>query len=503
MYNKKFFWGSVILGVMILLGAWFFQVFTDLEIASRLMAAILGVVITAIITQLLLQGQTDKEEHLRKSQREWQEKQAQKSEEWRIAHDRSNVVFGEKLKIYQKFLDTLYNAVKDGELTESEKLELQYQTSLVAMHCEPDNIQKLSEAVKLVIGGVCGKETQNSPNKDILLKTLFEVVEALRKDLYDKDFIDFPQGVKEETVRNFNEAYNNAKEGHDKENDDKQHLSVDLNVLSEVKHVLKSGKMEFITKDESQTNNKVYNTTLWDVAVKEWQEQHWKVKSLESEDWPLEITRGDDYPGRIDMGFYRGHYYIQAKYANDSLFAKCLKQENGGYKQQDMWYEYPKLSYDFSKGEFIDGFKSSVELQKDIIGKVKYLLSVIENNYRTTQWMQEVDSLTGWNLYVWRWSTLACESQSEDKGKIYLDTMPDPAGGDFAVIRIGNRALNVPQLEQTLKDIGAPSTDISDKKDCWATLDKTTSLEPKDVGDRIKYWIGKLSENNKSNNLKS
>ena len=28
--------------------------------------------------------------------------------------------------------------------TESEKLELQYQTSLVAMHCEPENIQKLS-----------------------------------------------------------------------------------------------------------------------------------------------------------------------------------------------------------------------------------------------------------------------------------------------------------------------------------------------------------------------
>lgn len=294
MYNKKFFWGSVILGVMILLGAWFFQVFTDLEIASRLMAAILGVVITAIITQLLLQGQTDKEEHLRKNQQEWQ-----------IEHDRNNTVFGEKLKIYQKFLDTLYNAVKDGELTESEKLELQYQTSLVAMHCNPENIQKLSEAVKLVIGGVCGKETQNSPNKDILLKTLFEVVEALRKDLYDKNFIDFPKGVKEETVRNFNEAYNNAKEGHDKENDDKQHLSVDLNVLSEVKHVLKSGKMELITKDESQTNNKVYNTTLWDAAVKEWQEQHWKVKSLESEDWPLEITRGNDYPGRIDMGFYR------------------------------------------------------------------------------------------------------------------------------------------------------------------------------------------------------
>lgn len=468
---------------MILLGAWFFQVFTDLEIASRLMAAILGVVITAIITQLLLQGQTDKEEHLRKSQQEWQ-----------IAHDRNNTVFGEKLKIYQKFLDTLYNSVKDGELTESEKLELQYQTSLVAMHCNPENIQQLSNAVKQVVGTVCGKAIQNSPNKDILLKTLFDVVEALRKDLYDKDFIDFPEKVKENTVKNFNEAYSNAKEGHDKEYDDKQHLSIDLNVLSDIKHVLKSGKMELVTKDESQTKAKVYDTTLWDAAVKEWQGQHWEVKALESEEYPLEITRGDNYPGRIDMGFYRGHYYIQAKYADDGLFAKCLKQEKGGYKQQDMWYEYPLLSYDYSKGEFIDGFKSSVELQKYIINKVKYLLSVIEKNYKTTQWMQEVGDLKGWNLYVWRWSTLACESQSEDSGKIYLDTMPDLAGGDFAVIRIGNRALDVPQLEQTLKDIGAPSTDISNKKDCWAILEETKSLEPKEIGDRLKYWIKQISK---------
>ena len=217
MYNKKFFWGSVLLGVMILLGAWFFQVFTDLEIASRLMAAILGVVITAIITQLLLQGQTDKEEHLRKNQQEWQEKQAQKSEEWRLKHDRSNVVFGEKLKIYQKFLDTLYNAVKDGELTESEKLELQYQTSLVAMHCEPENIQKLSEAVKQVITVVCEPSKKRSPNENALLKTLFDVVEALRKDLYAKDFKPFPNDVKEQTIGNFNAAYSKAKKGDEDE----------------------------------------------------------------------------------------------------------------------------------------------------------------------------------------------------------------------------------------------------------------------------------------------
>ena len=143
------------------------------------------------------------ENQTRKAQ-EWQDEQARKAEEWRLMHDRSNVVFGEKLKIYQKFLDTLYNAVKDGELTESEKLELQYQTSLVAMHCEPDNIQKLSEAVKQVITVVCEPSKKRSPNENALLKTLFDVVEALRKDLYAKDFKPFPNDVKEQTIGNFN-----------------------------------------------------------------------------------------------------------------------------------------------------------------------------------------------------------------------------------------------------------------------------------------------------------
>ena len=59
----------------------FFNVFTDMELPGRIIAAFLGVVITAAITQLLLQGQTDKEETLRRDAK----------------------VFEEKLRIYQKF----------------------------------------------------------------------------------------------------------------------------------------------------------------------------------------------------------------------------------------------------------------------------------------------------------------------------------------------------------------------------------------------------------------
>ena len=66
---------TIALGICILIGAWYFQVFTDYEVPSRILAAILGVVITAIITQLLLSSQTNKEVTLRQEQQKWQAEQ--------------------------------------------------------------------------------------------------------------------------------------------------------------------------------------------------------------------------------------------------------------------------------------------------------------------------------------------------------------------------------------------------------------------------------------------
>ena len=147
-----------------------------------------------------------------------------------------------------------------------------------------------------------------------------------------------------------------------------------------------------------------------------------------------------------------------------------------------------------SKGEFIDGFKSSTELQKEIISRVDYLLDVIEKNYRITQWKSAVGEPNGWSLYVWHWSTLACESQSGDNGTIYMDTMPNTDGGESTVIRIGNRANDVKLLKQTLSNLNV-STNIDNEKDCWTTLDTVDSTKPEDVSKKLKYWIGKLSEN--------
>ena len=74
--------------------------------------------------------------------------------------------------------------------------------------------------------------------------------------------------------------------------------------------------------------------------------------------------------------------------------------------------------------------------------------------------------------------------------------MPDLEGKEKQVlIQLGNRANNVEQLEQTLQRIGCPDKIKNiDRQDCFVNLDVVESMEPSAVGERLKYWIGKLSE---------
>ena len=436
-----------IVGCMALVMVCAIIVFTYQDFPARLMAAILGVVITATITVVLLDGQSKKEQTAK----------------------RNSKVFEEKLKIYQNFLSTLYDVVKDRKLTEEEKLQLEFQTSLVAMHCKPKSLNLVSAAVRNVISSFCPsneKEKQKSQGNIPLLESLLGVVEALRIDLYgvdkekdaeknddDLSKMLFSSAIKTNTINNFQKAYVETSE------------------------------------EDADSND------TWSQAIKKWQSQGWEVKALESEDCPLEITRNDGNPGKIDMGFYDNHYYIQARYEGDWNFSKCLKWYNGGRIQREMWWEYPTLSMDVPKGGFIDKFKSSPELQQQIIKRVKYLQDIILKTHRTHLWMQAVGEPKNWNLFTWYWTTLACESQSEEEGKIYMDTLPVD-GKDAVAIQLGNRANSVEQLKDTLTHMGLSDRFGEIQEDgCFITLEEVASLKPEDVGKRIKHWACLISQN--------
>lgn len=82
----------------------YLKLYTGKELWYEMFAAIIGVIITAVITMMLLVGQTDNEEK----------------------REKKSKVFEEKLRIYQEYLTTLYKVIKDGKNSNSEKLKLAF-----------------------------------------------------------------------------------------------------------------------------------------------------------------------------------------------------------------------------------------------------------------------------------------------------------------------------------------------------------------------------------------
>ena len=126
--------------------------------APQFIAALLGAIVTTVITLLLLNGQSEQEEKKEKSSK----------------------VFEEKLRIYQDFLKTLDTIVKDGKIDAAEEIELEFQTSYLAMHTSPGSINEISDQVKEIIMNI----KQNKQGKHNLLDELFKIVKVLQKELY-------------------------------------------------------------------------------------------------------------------------------------------------------------------------------------------------------------------------------------------------------------------------------------------------------------------------------
>lgn len=478
MENKRFFTYTAIAACLICAIAVAFNVFTDLELPGRIMGAILGVVITATITQVLLQGQTQKEGTLK----------------------RSSKIFEEKLKIYQNFLNCLYKAVKDRKLTDSEKMELQFQTSLVAMHCKPKNIISVSEAVRRVVSNTCPSEKNDSVGETDLLKSLFSVVEAFRQDLYDKDTETFSNGTKDKAIENFSKAFCEAQGGED-EVSKPQKLTVDLNVLS---NSISTPSSETSSKVVTPSNNVLDETedinpsdiTNWTKAVLEWEEQRWPVTGLsaDKEDW-LQIRPADENnPTEISVGFYENHYYIKAKYGNDSDFSKALKWDNGGRRSYGCWWEYlPEPFLNIPSGSLYETFVRNKSLQEHVIQRINYLMEIAKMHHRTTLWKNALGEQDKWHIWVWYWKCLACEWQTEKEGKVYVDIFPKEDEEGKVVFKLSNRNKDLNLLKQTLTRIGYQNRikDIQED-DCYIYID-TTSSDTKEIADKARDLIKRIS----------
>ena len=183
----------IVAGALVIVACFFavyLRLFTNRELWYESFAAILGVIITAVITLLLLKGQSNND----------------------VEKERSSKIFEEKLRIYQEYLTTLCKVLetKSKNTSDTINLCLKRQTSYLAMHCDSKKMVEVSSAVKELLIRECAdrKPEQNRQrnNEDLVLRDLFRIVNALGEDLYGDDY-NFNEDDKKKILKDFHDAY--------------------------------------------------------------------------------------------------------------------------------------------------------------------------------------------------------------------------------------------------------------------------------------------------------
>lgn len=179
---------SIALGMLAVIIAVAFRLFSEADLWFQMFSAILGVIITIIITNLLLNSQTNND----------------------IERERNSEIFKEKLRIYQEFLQALYDVLKEEAVTPDEAMRLQFQTSYIAMHTSSENILQISKNVSSIVKMYSQCPSENGKkviqDRELLLRNLFSIVEIFRKELY-KDMKDFDRADIDKAIVNFDYVY--------------------------------------------------------------------------------------------------------------------------------------------------------------------------------------------------------------------------------------------------------------------------------------------------------
>lgn len=117
-----------------------FGYFDTLSIWLQIVGALFGVVLSAIITMLLLSGQSRNA----------------------LEKERSAEIFREKLRIYQEYLHRLCDILRDGEITSEEAIELQFLTSYISLHTDSKNIKEICVNTSNMVSNYIGEHAQKS-----------------------------------------------------------------------------------------------------------------------------------------------------------------------------------------------------------------------------------------------------------------------------------------------------------------------------------------------------
>ena len=400
MKNVKTLLVSVVLALTAFGIAVLFRIFSVSDVWAQMFAALIGAMITVIITMLLLQGQTESD----------------------VAREQTSEVFREKLKIYMDFLKMLCDTLKDKKLTEEESMQLQFQISYIAMHTQSRNIELLSQNVKAIVEVYT--KPGHKPTSEELLPRLFNIVACFREELY-------PLAQAEYACDQLNKSINNA--------------IANLKVFDERNYAAMSSE---------RTYEEVFNT---------FNEKGWRlIRETEKGCLKMELGKKDAAGNSMRLFVHpvdvmgTSKYIIGLSYKKD-IYDR-LKQRHQGNIEKDYWWKYLDDESANLGAELDEKLHTDKAVQDSVFGMLNKLESYIDNYaklYCIRQYLEK-KATESWNLGQYYDDILFCEVKKgvlQEEGRPYFDIKLGKNGRE-ATFEINNREKNQSKLEATIKRTG-------------------------------------------------
>lgn len=323
-YNKHTFSNWTSYGIAILLTlvacavAVVLRLFSTADLPFQTFAALIGVIITAIITGVLLKGQSDAERQ-----------QKEQSE-----------VFKEKLATYNRFLDALCRYVTAS--TESNKKELIFHAMAIRMHCSQNIVDEFDGQITNLI-----KTTGDDTDISVLVNSLNRIACLFREELYGEN-----SAVNSMRL----DAFADAIAGSQEEPSEHQKL---LDAADDEK------------EDASTIENSV--VTAWSDKINELKSQGWSLADGEDS---FTLTSESTH---VTISVYRkkGKYVVEASKGDDGDFSKVLKDKFKGSRRYGTWWrELPISNYGVTEGTLLCQLPANDRARASVI---KWIDKLIKN----------------------------------------------------------------------------------------------------------------------------
>lgn len=132
------------------------------KVVQDINSGVIGAILTTIITLLLLSNQTDLQE----------------------IQTKNSVIYEEKLKLYNEFLNVMSKSLEDGKLAPEELKSIIFQYSIVRIHISAEGAQKIEHAIRSIDEEFFYVDENYVPKFDRYIQLYTEICNVLRKELY-------------------------------------------------------------------------------------------------------------------------------------------------------------------------------------------------------------------------------------------------------------------------------------------------------------------------------